>query len=1258
MDTTTERKLASSAYQWLRVSPVATITTLLIVFNLDIGSLIFQGDGFQYSNNSVYVNLLLGVTISALWHLNLLRFANNDESEFVRTHGKLALKRAAIRTAIPLFTLVLDFAMGTSGIMSCVAISVLIILWAGDTKNGLLEIEKALGKEDQASILHDTNTPIGKSTALNPEDENMADDQNPTPEETLNTILADLQSNDETLILETITELHQIKFSSVAIRKQLEKLVTQGKTDKLRNAALDALNIPSLRNVASHSNKIEKSQRTVILNEIRNWKQDGLIEETKAELISRRYDFDIAKSTASPAQTPPRHIPAQVETKAAETVSATPEERAETPSPAKSMQPRPSLLQTLTSETSIKIYLYLGAFFVIASAVILGLAVPELRLPILIIATLIFGGLAVAIKKRLPQPSFALFIIFSFLLPITANSILDALQYKTDISFQFSAGYWAVVYFMMALVWSGSTWLYESRLFSITAFIALCLSSIRLGDLLDAKPEFYTIMGGLTSLVGLGGSYALKRWKDNKFALPLFVTTQLTQGLILLVSIILFSSTVFDPSSQPLWHLGALLTWALAFAFFVFSERLWPFVLFPWLAGATLIPMPWFIGAAFDLESLASTILLLGWGAITSITSEIIHRFESRRKYSLPFLLASLPAFGLSIVTAFAEGNTLAAITAFAIALIYTVLHIIRTRWWLWTIALTSFVISYAAFLNIEAVKNLKIFFGYELLFINLLFLLPDLFLKNDFKDNPSLRLPPRVFGAIFTGINFFSLLLGGEKPHVNTAIIFLAYAVFFVIYAIRYNQAWIGYISTSALTFFVMYMFDLNKYWLPILTALSILYFSIGILIRNAKDWTYILRNSSLILGTILSLAALFNQETTGYWCPILIGLIFVAEMYLRRNGFFEIGMPAMFTIGAYLILLQFNIQEPAYHILAYSIVWLSTDLLAHLTFANPRPLKWAVRVIGIALSTINLFVLFNAGSNVDTKIAVIGYGMYAALSLTFSLVYKQPNISYAFTSTFALFIGFLFHWLGVDKWIHPVIAVAIMYYIIGFIFRSTNRAQGWEHPLIYSGLGLGIVTSIASPTVGNLDAALPAALAATLWAIEAFVKKNAWLALPANGLYLFAYFIILVKLDVNEPQFFSIGTALLGLIQHYLLVRSGSKTGAFIMGLLSQFVLLGTTYIELIGKDNLWYFFALFIQSIIVLIYGIAIRSRSLTFSPIGFVILGVITIIYSALKNEATILLIGCTGIILLLLGITAVLLRERITKLSERLNDWNA
>ena len=49
-------------------------------------------------------------------------------------------------------------------------------------------------------------------------------------------------------------------------------------------------------------------------------------------------------------------------------------------------------MQTLLSEASIKVYLYLGAFFVIASALILAAIVEAARLPILVVATLAFGG--------------------------------------------------------------------------------------------------------------------------------------------------------------------------------------------------------------------------------------------------------------------------------------------------------------------------------------------------------------------------------------------------------------------------------------------------------------------------------------------------------------------------------------------------------------------------------------------------------------------------------------------------------------------------------------------------------------------------------------------------------------------------------------------------------------------------------------------------------------------------------------------------
>jgi len=48
----------------------------------------------------------------------------------------------------------------------------------------------------------------------------------------------------------------------------------------------------------------------------------------------------------------------------------------------------------------------------------------------------------------------------------------------------------------------------------------------------------------------------------------------------------------------------------------------------------------------------------------------------------------------------------------------------------------------------------------------------------------------------------------------------------------------------------------------------------------------------------------------------------------------------------------------------------------------------------------------------------------------------------------------------------------------------------------------------------------------------------------------------------------------------------------------------------------------------------------------------------VVLGQLQGIATIILIGCAGILLLMLGILAVLLRERIAKLGERLGDWQA
>jgi archaellum biogenesis protein FlaJ (TadC family) len=82
------------------------------------------------------------------------------------------------------------------------------------------------------------------------------------------------------------------------------------------------------------------------------------------------------------------------------------------------------------------------------------------------------------------------------------------------------------------------------------------------------------------------------------------------------------------------------------------------------------------------------------------------------------------------------------------------------------------------------------------------------------------------------------------------------------------------------------------------------------------------------------------------------------------------------------------------------------------------------------------------------------------------------------------------------------------------------------------------------------------------------------------------------------------------------------------------------------------------IFFQALAVLAYGIVVRSRSLVIAPIAFIVLAVLTVIYSALTGIATVVLIGCSGIGLLLLGILAVTLRERIAKLGERISGWQA
>ena len=1068
----------------------------------------------------------------------------------------------------------------------------------------------------------------------------MAENESQKPEDVLKEILNGLQSDDAAERLYAIAQLQSFNYSSEAVRNELEKLALNESDENVRRDALAALDLSTQRSVRGRFNKIDRDNRRVLLQEITDWEKLGFLEKQKADVLRRRYDFDF-----TPAPKP--------KVTSVQSALTTPEEI----TPPEPAGPRPTLLQNLLSETNIKIALYLGAFFVVASAAILGAFVDIFRIPLLIIGTVIFGVLSIAIRKRLPQPSFALFIVFSFFLAITANVIENTL----NLSAPLSAAYWIFVSFFMAFVWGGGTWLYTSRLFSVTAFVSFVIAFYRVGDMFGAESEFFAAMLGIASLAGLIGVWALKKWQDAKFALPLFLAAQLLQIGILVTYQAGFMFEFGDMFTSPLWNLLLVLTWGFAFLFYIFSNLLFPFFLFPWLAAVTLIPIPWLVGSAFEVNTLANTIIFVFWGLIVAVSSEAVHRFDSTRKYSLPILLASIPVFINAVTSGFSYSNSYGFVAALSVAVMYGILHFLRPRGWLWALALFSFIIAYFAFFNLPFTENLNIYFGYQLLGLSLLFLLPDLFLKNDFKTNTAWRFPLYMYGIFFTLVATTLLIVDGSRQ--QAAIGFAVFTIFFILYTAAQRKAIYGYIPAAflALTvFFALDHFALDA-WLPALTGLAVLYFIIGVAMRSKEAWAIMLRYSGLALGTFISFAALFTFKETGGVYVLVIGLLFAAEMYLSRNGWFEIGVPVMFSIGAFLILRDLNFERVTYHVLAYSLVWILSDLLAHLTFTSPRPLKMVVRVIGGLFAMTSYIFLFTES---DASFAATGFGIYTLLFLTVSLVYRQPILFYAFTLTLPLFVVFFFRAFDITKWDHPVIFIAMGYYALGFFLRLIKRASGWDETLLFSGLGIGVIVSVAAHIIGGVDAAIPVAFAATLWAVEAFWRKNVWLAFPANALYLLAYFIILFELNADQPQLYSMGAALLGMLQHYLLTRSESKTGAFIMGMVSQLVLLGTTYIQMVsnGSQGLIYFVVLFLQAMAVLAYGIFIRSRSLTFTPIFFLVISVMSVIYilvyDLLDAITSILMVGCTGILLLGLGIAAVLMRERITKLGERLSEWKA
>jgi hypothetical protein len=1084
---------------------------------------------------------------------------------------------------------------------------------------------------------------------------------NETVQGALDRILAELKSDDATRQLIAIHELETIKYSSEAILARLEWLAVHGKGE-VQKPALDALSLQTSQFAASKSSALTKTTRQIILAEIAEWQEDGLIETGRAEVLKRHYDFDIRRGIP---------IKAAVQQKDQMTgvqpvemgIPAAASQPANAPAqdvPAVPAAPRPGLMQSLLSEFSIRIYLYLGAFFVIVAAAILAALVEAARLPILLIATLGFAAGAVLFKKRLPQPSFAFAIVFSFLLPIDAVVTADSMNLNP----QWLDWFWSGVYVIMAVFWAIGTWMYASRLFSFASFAAIILGIYRFDLALDASYEWILFSLGMACFIGLIGSLALLRWRDRHFALPVFLLAQGLQGFILAGASIAVIINLFETPEPNQW-IALTMVCLIAAAFYAASDLIFPFLFFPWMAAASLFPVPWLLLSALDADT---PIVIAGfwfWGALIGLMSEAAWRIKHAvvNKYHYPLLALSLPLFFVSIVLAFTENNYLASGTLLGTGVLYTVLHAMRPRGYVWSIALIAGLGAYFSFFVLPFMEGTFVYFGFQLLIASLLLLIPELFFKGSLNLQRPWNWPPVALGVLITGFNLLFVLtdFSGYPATAEKSIIFGGYALLFAAYAWRFTQPMIGYLaaaSAAVSAVFTLNHFDLDL-WLPALTAVSVIYFGIGYLIarkETGKAWGAVLVNSGLALGAIISVIAVLTLKPAGGWYALVIAALFAVEMFTRRIGWLELFVGSLISIALIILMNDYNVRDVAYYLFGLSLVWLAGDTILHFAFKERtvQPITWLAWG-ALTFASVGAILL----TGIASAPTAICFGVYAVFFAAHALLVNKPWLGYLSTAGASEAVFYALDHFEIKIVLAVFTALAVVYYAAGYLLRTAGRANGWDSVMLFSGLGLGTITALSAPfQTGGIEKSIPIAMAATLFAVEAYSRRNIWLAFPANALYLISYFTLLGELDVDEPQYFSIGAALLGMVMHFLLMRAKSKTGAFIMGMLSQLTLLGTTYIQMVSTERLGFFFVIFGQSLAVLVYGILMRSRSLVIAPIAFAVLATVTVLYTALRDLSIVVIVGVTGIVLLALGILAVLMRERITTLAERFSDWNA
>ncbi|RME07982.1 MAG: hypothetical protein D6803_02465 [Anaerolineae bacterium] len=668
---------------------------------------------------------------------------------------------------------------------------------------------------------------------------------------------------------------------------------------------------------------IPPNLRKALLREIDAWEAEGLLNAEQIAALRARYAVKPPASAAAPPQ----------------------------PQPA--AEPAPTLSERIFSETSIKIALYLGAFFVIGAALILAALVEVARLPILYTLTVGFGAPALVLRRRLPQPAFAFYLVAGVSLLIIAGVTAEQAAFSNAVS----RGYWTATFWGLTLLWAAGVILYCSRLFSLFAFLMGVAGTIALFGWLRLQDAALMPMMAAWCLAGWAGSHALRRRWGAKFARPLFWLAKAVLGFTLLAATshgFSMWDDYFFRREHPLALLNAL-TWLIAAADFALTRRRSNRPAFRFAAVAALLPIPWLVltGLGVRPESIEQPIAQWLWGALLATASLALEHEEDEihRGYALPALLASGAAFLGALVLPFTRTptDTLLLFALFlGVALAYAMHNALRPRMGVWAAALAALTGAYFTFFELDFMQAHPVFPGYRLAPIGLLFLLPDITHRH--VEARLWRLPPRLLGALLTAGNALYLLLGVPDHFGDIAAIFAAYALFAGAYAVARRRAAYGWAGTLSLMLSLVFALQAWDYdlWVWPLTALAAVCYLSGVLLSRAgaeRQWSNLLRYSGLAFAAQAGLSAPF--EVSGAWVSVwgaLCATLYAIEAWRGRNVW--LGFPAaiLYLIAYFLLLDRLEVSQPQF----YSVGAAALGMVMHYLLTRSGN-RWAAFATGM---------------------------------------------------------------------------------------------------------------------------------------------------------------------------------------------------------------------------------------------------------------------------------------------------------------------